>query len=160
MTYTLNRISAIPRSDKRTQDIRMSLLEAQLLNGGNMLSQEFDGYFQAQEEKAAPKHTATKEKVQANTAIGICRRTRTGSNLPASINGRKGITRDISSSGLYLVQGSEHEIGSRIECVIDLDTPGSKMKLCCQGIVVRIEKVNGKFGIGVKILSQTTMHYN
>lgn len=160
MTYTLKRISAIPKSDKMTQDVRMRVLEAQLVNGGNMFSREFDDYFQAQEEKAAPRHTATKEKLQANTAIGMCRRARTGSNLPASINGRKGITRDISSSGLYLVQGSEHEIGSRIECAIDLDTPGSNMKLCCQGIVVRIEKINDKFGIGVKILSQTTMHYN
>jgi hypothetical protein len=138
----------------------MRLLEARLMNGGNMLSQEFDGYFQAQDEKATPMKAATKQKLQAHAAMGICRRTRKASSLPASINGGKGTTRDISSSGLFLVQDGEHEVGSRIECVIDLDTPGSKMKLCCQGTVVRIEKVNGRFGIGVKILSQTTMHYN
>lgn len=164
MSYSLKRTSVTtPTPDKRTHDKRtheahMSLLQTRLLNGGNMLSQEFDEYFQAQEEKAATQKVATKAGFQAKKSNEICRRTRTSSSVPASINGSIGITRDISSSGVFVVQSTRFEVGSKIDCLIDVDTSGSKMKLCCEGIVVRVERVDGRFGIGVKILSQTTMH--
>jgi hypothetical protein len=58
------------------------------------------------------------------------------------------------------VQSSEQEIGSRIDFTVDLDIVGGKLKLCCEGRVVRFEKINGKFGIGVKILSQTIKSFN
>jgi hypothetical protein len=138
----------------------MSLFEMLSVNNSNRGSQDFDGQFLVEEERAARKNPSSKVKPQANTAIGICRRSRTSSNLPVSINGRKGVTRDISSSGVYVVQSSQHEVGSKIDCLIDLDTSEGKLKLCCEGIVVRVEEVDGRFGIGVKILSQTTMHYN
>jgi hypothetical protein len=138
----------------------MSLFETLSVNGANRGSQDFDGQFLVEEEKAARKNPAVKAKPGVNRALGICRRSRTSSNLPVSINGRKGITRDISSSGVYLVHSSQHEVGSKIDCLIDLDTSGGKLKLCCEGIVVRVEEVDGRFGIGIRILSQTTMHYN
>lgn len=137
----------------------MSLFETLSVNGGDVLSPEFDGYFQAEEEAVRKKAIAL-AKLQTNKPIGICRRTRTSSELPTSIDGNEGITRDVSCSGVYVVQSSKYKVGSKIDCVIDLDASNSKLKLCCTGIVVRIEKVNGRFGIGLKILSQTTMHYN
>lgn len=161
MSYSLKRTSVTPPTpDKRTHEAHMSLLQTRLLNGGNMLSPEFDEYFHAQEEKAkaATRKVATKAGFQAKKSNEICRRTRTSSSVPASINGSTGITRDISSSGVFVVQSTRFEVGSKIDCLIDVDTSGSKMKLCCEGIVVRVERVDGRFGIGVKILSQTTMH--
>jgi hypothetical protein len=82
------------------------------------------------------------------------RRTRINAHLPISINGVQGVTRDISTSGLFVVQSRQHEMGSRIDFCVDLDTPGGKLKLCCEGEVVRVEEVDGRVGIGVKILSQ------
>lgn len=93
-------------------------------------------------------------KLQANRSRKQSRPTRINSELPTSVSGVKGVTRDVSSSGLYIVQSSQHEIGSHVDFWVDLDTPGGKLKLCCEGKVVRVEEVDGKFGIGVKILSQ------
>ncbi|MFZ4480736.1 MAG: PilZ domain-containing protein [Rhodoferax sp.] len=160
MSYNLNRSSVKPPTDQKPPELCMSLLEMQLANGANRLSQEFDGYFQAQEEISARKSAAPKTKLPAKLSNGICRRARASSNLPASIDGSAGITRDISSSGLYVVQSIQYEVGAKIDCLIDLDTPTGKMKLCCEGLVVRIEKAEGRYGIGVRILSQTTMRYN
>lgn len=82
------------------------------------------------------------------------RRARVKSKLPTTVNGVKGFTRDISTTGLYIVQSSKIELGSHIDFFIDLDTPGGKLKWSCQGEAVRIEKVEGKYGIGVRILNQ------
>ena len=88
------------------------------------------------------------------------RQKRTITELPTSIDGNQGLTRDISASGLFIVQSNEQEIGSRIDFTVDLDIVGGKLKLCFEGRVIRVEKLDGKFGIGVKILSQTVKSFS
>lgn len=82
------------------------------------------------------------------------RRARVKSRLPSTVDGVKGFTRDISTSGLYIVQSSRIELGAHFDFCIDLNTPGGKLKWSCQGEAVRVEEVDGRYGIGVKILSQ------
>lgn len=77
--------------------------------------------------------------------------------LPISMKGESGVTRDISVSGMFIVQDRQQEIGSRIEFTIDLDTPMGKIQLCCEGEVTRTEKIfgsDGRVGIGIRILKQ------
>ena len=76
--------------------------------------------------------------------------TRTEVQLPISINEEQGFTRDVSASGMFIVQGHQQEIGSHIEFWVDLDTPGGTLKLCCEGD-------DGQIGIGIKILKQFGM---
>jgi len=45
-------------------------------------------------------------------------------------------------------------MGSRVDFWLDMDTPEGKVKLCCEGEVMRVEELEGKIGIGVRILSQ------
>lgn len=85
---------------------------------------------------------------------------RIGSMLPTVVNGVEGVTRDISASGIYIVQDGHCETGSRIDLCVDLDTPGGKLKLCCEGEVVRVEKVDARYGLGIKILSQVIKTLN
>ena len=85
------------------------------------------------------------------------RSSRKVAQLPISINGEPGVTRDISVSGMFIVQGRHQEIGSHIEFTVQVDTPMGTIKLCCEGEVVRIEETsgdNGEIGIGIKILKQ------
>ena len=85
------------------------------------------------------------------------RSARTVTQLPVSINEEPGVTRDISASGMFIVQGRHQEIGSHIEFTVDLDTPMGKIKLRCEGEVVRIENVSGhegEVGLGIRILKQ------
>ncbi len=85
---------------------------------------------------------------------------RIGAAMPTCLNGVNGTTRDISASGLFIVQDSECQTGSHIEFSIDLKTPGGKLMLCCQGEVVRVEKVDQRFGLGIKILDQVIKSVN
>jgi hypothetical protein len=74
--------------------------------------------------------------------------------LPISINEKQGVTRDISASGMFIVVDDKPEIGSQIEFTVDLDTLLGKIQLCCQGEVVRVEAVDRRVGIGIKIIKQ------
>jgi hypothetical protein len=85
---------------------------------------------------------------------------RIGAAMPTCLQGVNGTTRDISASGLYILQDSECQTGSLIDFWVDLETPGGKLKLCCQGEVVRVEKVDHRFGIGIKILDQVIKSVN
>jgi hypothetical protein len=95
-----------------------------------------------------------------NTSKTHRRQKRISTELPTCVKGTQGVTRDISASGMFIVQDSEQEIGSRIDFWVDLDTVGGKLKLCCEGEVVRVEKIDGRFGIGVRILSQLIKSFN
>lgn len=82
---------------------------------------------------------------------------RTVAQLPVSINEEPGYTRDISATGMFIVQGRQQEIGSRIAFTVDLDTPIGTIKLSCEGEVVRMEEAydsDGAVGIGIRIIKQ------
>lgn len=96
----------------------------------------------------------------ASRATTQHRSKRIGSMLPTVVNGVAGVTRDISASGAYIVQDGQCDFGSRIDFCISLDTPGGKLQLCCEGQVVRVDKIDAHYGLGVKILSQVIKTLN
>ena len=66
----------------------------------------------------------------------------------------KGVTQDISATGIYLDLDTTQEPGSIISFWVELDTPGAKMKLVCKAEVVRVEQADGRTKVGTKIISQ------
>jgi hypothetical protein len=66
--------------------------------------------------------------------------------------GSKGVTSDVSASGLFFETDSRQQVGSLIDFEIELSTPGGPMKLKAQGTVVRIKSNGGRIGVGVKLL--------
>ena len=80
---------------------------------------------------------------------------RVKASFPLTVSdGTKGITKDISATGIYLDLDTTQEPGSIISFWVELDTPGAKMKLVCQAKVVRVEEEDGKTKLGTKIISQ------
>ena len=74
-------------------------------------------------------------------------------SLPVQLGGgRKGVTQDISATGLFFETDSEQTVGGLVEVEIELDTPGGPMKLKAQGQIVRIQTLGGKTGVAVKLL--------
>jgi hypothetical protein len=74
--------------------------------------------------------------------------------LPVSINEEPGYTRDISATGMLIVQGRQQEIGSRIAFTVDLYTPMGTIKLSREGQVIRTEQAydsDGAAGIRKKL---------
>ena len=83
------------------------------------------------------------------------RASRVTSCLPVSLNGKTGVTRDISATGILFEIDEDHQEGSSISLEIELDTPGGQLKLLCKAKVVRVVKEGGRSAIAAKIISQS-----
>jgi hypothetical protein len=60
----------------------------------------------------------------------------------------KGVTRDISASGVYFLTDKHYEVGSIMTMTIDLEyPPGTRMR--CVGTIVRVEDRGSKVGVAV-----------
>jgi len=76
-------------------------------------------------------------------------------SLQVKVKETEGITRDVSPSGVFLESSLTFDLGEKIDFVIDLDSPGGKLILKCNGEVVRVEEQNGKVGVAVKIVESS-----
>ena len=73
--------------------------------------------------------------------------------LPLSIGDTQGTIHNISATGAYFEIDAEHQPGSQVSFVIDLETPGGKIQVQCQGEIVRVQERDGKLGVAVKIVN-------
>ena len=74
------------------------------------------------------------------------------SENPVNLGNAKGLTRDISASGMYFETDASCALGNRINFTVEFDSPGGKLVLKCDGKIVRIEPRDGKIGVAVKII--------
>jgi hypothetical protein len=79
---------------------------------------------------------------------------RVRSQLPVLMNGKRGITEDISSTGIFFEIEDEQSVGSIVNFMIELDTPGGNLNVQCEAEIIRLEKVNGKTKVAAKIINQ------
>ena len=69
--------------------------------------------------------------------------------LPVQLKRASGLTRDISTSGIFFETESAQSMGDKIGLSVDFgDTT-----IQCTGRVVRVEKLDGKFGVAAKLIS-------
>ena len=71
--------------------------------------------------------------------------------LPVDLGNATGVTRDVSASGVFFEIDSSYRLGSAIEFAVEMDTPGGKMLLKCEGEIVRVEPRGARVGVAVKI---------
>ncbi|WP_255539262.1 PilZ domain-containing protein [Polynucleobacter sp. 71A-WALBACH] len=80
---------------------------------------------------------------------------RVKASFPMTVaDGGTGVTKDISATGIYFEVNSKQEEGNVISFWVELDTPGGKLKLVCEGEIVRVEEDGGKTRVATKIISQ------
>ena len=71
--------------------------------------------------------------------------------LDVTLDGAKGVTRDVSASGIFFETDAEYAAGSDISFSVNLETPGGKMVLNCKGAIVRVERGADRLGVAVRI---------
>ena len=76
---------------------------------------------------------------------------RVSTALPVDLGGAKGVTQDVSASGIFFETDADYAPGHAISFAVELDTPGGRMRLKCEGEIVRVEPRNGRVGVAVKI---------
>jgi hypothetical protein len=69
--------------------------------------------------------------------------------LPVQLKNGTGITRDISTSGIFFETESAHSIGDMIRLFLNFEHE----TLQCEGRVVRVEPRDGQFGVAVEVTS-------
>src|SRR6187401_2604787 len=73
---------------------------------------------------------------------------------PVRLGRRTGITRNISTSGVFFETDVDYAPGSEIIFAIELDGPAERnLTLRCRGTIVRIEHRAGKVGLAVEIVA-------
>lgn len=73
--------------------------------------------------------------------------------LPVDMGGVQGVTRNISATGIYFETEVAHEPGSRVNFTVEVHIRGEKLKLVCEGEVVRVGCYDGVLGMATKLLS-------
>lgn len=66
--------------------------------------------------------------------------------------GAKGVTRDISASGVLFELDRVQQIGSVVDFEIHLDTPDGPLKLVAHGKVVRVTEQGARTGVAVQLV--------
>lgn len=76
---------------------------------------------------------------------------RLDTRLPLEIDGIQGLTRNLSATGIYFETQLVQEPGSRVHVTVEVDFRGEKLKLVCEGEVVRVEYHPGGLGIAARL---------
>lgn len=71
--------------------------------------------------------------------------------LPIETDGFAGMTKNISATGIYFETQASHEVGTRVHLTIDVTVQGEKLKMVCDGFVVRVDQKDGVLGIAAKL---------
>jgi hypothetical protein len=69
--------------------------------------------------------------------------------VPVTLGEGTGVTRDLSTTGLFFETERAHSLGETVGLSADLD--GSTLR--CEGSVVRVEQINGRYGVAVALTS-------
>jgi hypothetical protein len=92
-------------------------------------------------------------KKQDNAPLWELRRgtDRFATELPVMIDGVQGLTRNISATGIYFEAEVAPARGSRVSFTVEVMVRGERLKLVCEGEVVRVEQNDGVLGIAAKL---------
>jgi hypothetical protein len=73
--------------------------------------------------------------------------------MPVELAGVRGLTRNISATGVYFEAASIHpELGTPVSLTIEVTMGGEKLQLVCDGEIVRVDpKRDGTVGIAAKL---------
>jgi hypothetical protein len=72
--------------------------------------------------------------------------------LPVSVsNGKAGVTRDLSVSGLSFTSREPYVVGEHVELTVEYLLDGHNFPLRCEATVVRCDPCPGGFTVGAKL---------
>lgn len=81
------------------------------------------------------------------------REQRYATDLAVRLGEASGVAKNVSPTGIYFETQVPLESGSAISFEIDFDdSPSGPLRILCEARVVRVERKEGKIGIGAKIL--------
>jgi hypothetical protein len=88
------------------------------------------------------------------------RAVRTKIEVPVILEDGTGLTRDISVTGIYMKTARPYMPGDLLKFTLELEyaIPDGPMQFTCVGRVVRVEQLEGEYGIASTIEDMNTLH--
>ena len=80
---------------------------------------------------------------------------RVGAVLAVTLGNARGLTSDVSASGVMFLTSAALNVGEAIDFKVEFDTPAGKRVLKCWGHIVRTEARDDRLGVAVKIHEST-----
>ncbi|MBU3998517.1 MAG: PilZ domain-containing protein [Gammaproteobacteria bacterium] len=71
--------------------------------------------------------------------------------LPVEIGNLHGLARNISATGIYFETEAAPALGSHVYFAVELTVRGEKLKLVCDGKVLRVDYKDGVQGVAAKL---------
>lgn len=79
---------------------------------------------------------------------------RMSATRPVQLDRGTGVTRNVSTSGVFFETNEDYAEGSEIVFAIELDGPqGEKLMLRSRGQIVRVERRDGRVGVAAKVVT-------
>jgi len=79
------------------------------------------------------------------------RESRMSTRRPVKLGHARGVTRNVSASGVFFETDVPHVVGNEISFSIELIGPqGEKLVLNCRGEIVRVEVAGDKVGLAIR----------
>ena len=76
---------------------------------------------------------------------------RVSAALPVRLRSGKGITSDVSASGVCFETDEHYAVGNAISFAVEMKAPTGKMLLTCRGEILRVEQCGPRMKVAVKI---------
>jgi hypothetical protein len=73
--------------------------------------------------------------------------------IPLALGDALGEVRNISDTGLYFEIDAEQKVGSLVNLTLEFQLGGKPHRVECKAQVVRISNVNGRVGVGARLLA-------
>ena len=85
---------------------------------------------------------------------------RTKIEIPVTLENGVGVTRDISLTGIYMKTSQPYALGDRVKFTLELEyvVPEGPMQFTCVGRIVRVENLDGEYGVASTIDDMNTLH--
>ncbi|RYY59190.1 MAG: PilZ domain-containing protein [Comamonadaceae bacterium] len=82
---------------------------------------------------------------------------RVQAQMPMTVDGREGMTSDLSATGLSFHAEQRYEVGASIDVVIEYLLDGHHYPLHCQAEVVRVRPAEGGYAVGARLAPQSQL---
>ena len=74
--------------------------------------------------------------------------------LPITLEGREGVTHDLSATGIFFEAARSPGLGARIDLTVRYVVDGHEFSVGCHGVVVRVERHGDTFNVAVQLGSE------
>jgi hypothetical protein len=76
---------------------------------------------------------------------------RVRASLPIDFGSGRGLTRDVSASGIFFETDAAFSVGNSVDFTVEF-AAARRILMRCRGEIVRVESHGGRLGVGVRIV--------